>query len=286
MIKYPEISPDLLHIGPLRVRWYGMMYLISFLAGRQILRRLCKKGYLRMAPDAVDDLLIALFIGMLIGARAVYMLVYYRHVPGEPFYWWTPFAVWQGGLAFHGGVIGMLGGIWWFTRKRKIPLLNLGDSVWLAAPIGIMLGRIGNFINAELYGRETNVPWAMSFPVQTTEGTFWTSPRHPSQLYEALGEGLMTLIVAWIVKGRTNTQGVVSAAAIMWYAVARFVIEFFREKDAQLRYYFGWMTMGQILCVLMLAAGIWLLWFSRKRNLPVYTKEEPLPEPAKPAQPE
>jgi phosphatidylglycerol:prolipoprotein diacylglycerol transferase len=276
MIPYPPISPDLLRIGPLRVRWYGVMYILGFLAGRMILRHLCRRGFLRLAIEKVDDFLVALFIGMLIGARAVYMLVYYRSSPDSPFVWWyTPFAVWEGGLAFHGGALGMFMAILYFARRHRVPYWNLADSLCLAAPVGLFLGRIGNFINAELYGRPTDVPWAMRFPVRDFDGTVlgWTEPRHPSQLYEAFGEGLLTLLLVWWLMRRVRHQGIVTGAGVCAYAVVRFVIEFFREKDAQLGYYFGLLTMGQILCVIMLGAGAAILIYSRRRAMPIRAED-------------
>ncbi|MBX7247189.1 MAG: prolipoprotein diacylglyceryl transferase [Candidatus Sumerlaeaceae bacterium] len=273
MIHYPEfIKPDLLHLGPLRVRWYGVMYILGFFAGRQILRHLCKTRWLRMAGDKVDDFLIALFIGMLVGARLIYMLVYYRATEMDPFIWYkTPFAVWEGGLAFHGGALGMFIAIVYFARREKVPYWNLADALVLAAPVGLFLGRIGNFINAELYGRPTDVPWAMAFPIRDFDETVigYTEPRHPSQLYEAMTEGLLTLAILWIAKRFIKNQGVLSGLGISCYAVFRFIVEFFREKDAQLEYYFGWMTMGQILCAVMLAVGLGMMAFNARRAVPI-----------------
>jgi phosphatidylglycerol---prolipoprotein diacylglyceryl transferase len=271
MINYPPINPNLLQIGPLRVRWYGIMYLIGFFCGRVIFRHLCRQNLLRMSIDLVDDFLVALFVGMLIGARLLYMLVYFQPAPGESWHWYTLFAVWEGGLSFHGAAIGMFAAIGWFAWRHKVRYWNLGDALCLAAPLGIAFGRIGNFINAELWGRETTVPWAMRFPLRDMAGNVldWTTPRHPSQLYESLGEGLLTLAVAWTAKRRVKYQGQISAVAISCYAIVRFVIEFFREKDEQLAYYFGWMTMGQILCALMLLIGIALFFVMRARAIPV-----------------
>ncbi len=271
MIPYPPIGPDLIHVGSLRVRWYGIMYLLGFFAGRQILRRLCRQGMLRMKQELVDDFLVALFIGMLIGARTLYMLVYYAPGEGEEFRWYTPFAVWQGGLAFHGGAIGMFAAIWWFGRTRKVRFWNLADGLALAAPVGLFLGRIGNFINAELYGRETTVPWAIQFPVRDYAGQImgYTSPRHPSQIYEAIGEGLLSLALLWILRRRIRYQGVLIGIGLSWYAVARFGVEFLREKDDQMSYYFGWMTMGQILCGLMLVIGLGIVAWNWTRRVPV-----------------
>ena len=271
MIAYPRISPDLLHLGPLRVRWYGIMYVLGFVAARFMFRRLCRQNFLRMQLERVDDFLISLFVGMLIGARAMYMLVYFVPSAEEPFRWYTPFAVWEGGLSFHGAALGMFAAIGWFAWRYRVSYWSLGDALCLAAPLGVGLGRIGNFINAELYGRVTDVPWAMAFPIRDFYGkvTGWTDPRHPSQLYESLGEGFLTLAVAWAVKQKAKHHGFISAATISFYAVVRFVIEFFREKDEQLSYYFGWMTMGQILCLLMLGIGMVLFAVAKRRAEPI-----------------
>ena len=289
MIPYPDISPDLLQLGPLRVRWYGIMYILGFAAGRQILRWLCRQRFLRMNQDHVDDLLVSLFLGMLVGARGLYMAVYYEPAEGEVWRWYTPFAVWQGGLAFHGGLLGMLAAVWIFGRVKKVRFWNLADALALASPVGLFLGRIGNFINAELFGRETTVPWAMSFPVRDWDGSVlgWTSPRHPSQIYEAIGEGLLALALVWFLRRRVRFQGMLIGAGVAWYGVARFVVEFFREKDPQMGYYFGWMTMGQILCALMILGGVAMMLVARGRAVPVdapHPGAEPdAPPPSAPA---
>ncbi|MCX7017741.1 MAG: prolipoprotein diacylglyceryl transferase [bacterium] len=271
MLPYHNIDSDIITIGPLRVRWYGIMYLLGFLAGRVIMRRLCRQKFLRMPVERVDDFLVALFAGMLIGARLVYMLVYYRLSPDDPFTWYTPFAVWKGGLAFHGGALGMFAAIAWFGWHYHVRYWNLADALTLSAPVGVFLGRIGNFINGELYGRETSLPWGMIFPNPDYDGTNapWTAPRHPSQLYEALGEGLMTLAVVWMAKRYIRNQGVITGVGIIWYASVRFCLELFREPDKQLGYYFGWMTMGQMLCLVMLAIGVAVCVFNARRRIPV-----------------
>lgn len=267
VISYPSfIRPEVFRIGPLRPRWYGIMYLAAFLIGRQVLRWLCRTNYLRLAQEKVDDLLVWFFVGMLVGARLVYMLVYYQPAPGETMHWYSYLQVWNGGLAFHGGALGMLIGGAWFARRQKISFWNISDSLALAAPIGLFLGRLGNFINAELFGRETNVPWAMSFPIREGDQIVgWTSPRHPSQIYEAIGEGLLLLAIVWFMRCRLRVQGLLTGLAISSYGIIRFVLEFFREKDEQMRYYFGWMTMGQILCGLMVFLGI-AVWIAALRT--------------------
>lgn len=272
MLTYPTwVKPDLVHMGPLRVRWYGLMYLVGFLIGRVLARRLCKRGFLRLNPDLIDDFLVSLFAGMVIGARIVYMLVYYRATPDDPFKWWTPFAVWQGGLAFHGAVIGMVLAIVWFARYHKLRMWNLTDVLALAGSQGIIFGRLGNFINAELPGRPTNGAMGMQFPIRDYDGVVrdYTEPRHPSQLYEAVGEGLIPFVLIWLLKPYMKYEGVLGGLWLCFYAIARFCIEFFREKDAQLSYYFGWMTMGQILCALMFLIGLGVVFYCQWRAVPI-----------------
>ena len=271
MIPYPNISPDLIHMGPLRVRWYGIMYILGFLAGRQILRWLCKQRFLRMDAEKVDDFLMSLFVGMLLGARLLYMVVYYEPTEGEVWHWYTPFAVWEGGLSFHGALIGMLIATYVFARVQKVRFWNLADALALGSPVGLFLGRIGNFINAELFGRETDVPWAVSFPVRDWDGAVlgWTAPRHPSQIYEAIGEGLLALILVWFLRTRVKWQGMLIGIGVLWYGFVRFLIEFFREKDDQMSYYFGWMTMGQILCLIMMGAGAAMIVVAMQRRVPI-----------------
>lgn len=271
MLEYPSfLHPIAFEIFGLSIRWYGIMYILGFAAGRQILRYLCRQGTLRMHPDRSDDFLVALFIGMLVGARLVYMLVYYRPEAGEESYWYTPLMVWKGGLAFHGGAAGMFAAIWWFSRRFKIRFFNLADALALSCPLGIFFGRLGNFINSELWGRVSDVPWAMRFPVWDFDGKLlgWTEPRHPSQLYEAFGEGFLGLIFIWTIKRYVRYQGELIGWGVCWYAVTRFVVEFFREADEQVGYY-GIFTMGQILCVLMLAVGLGLVIVAYRRKLPV-----------------
>lgn len=272
MLTYPTwLKPDLLHLGPVRVRWYGVMYLVGFVVGRQICRRLAKRGFLRLPFELVDDFLVALFVGMVIGARIIYMTLYYRATPDSPFRWYTPFELWHGGLSVHGALIGMCLACWWFARKHKLYAWNLTDVLALAGSQGIVFGRIGNFINAELFGRATEGSMGMPFPVRALDGTLlgYTEPRHPSQLYEAFGEGLVPFMLLWLLKPYVRYEGVIGGLWICFYAVARFFIEFFREPDEQLNYYFGWMTMGQILCGLMFLAGIAVVWWNWRRAVPI-----------------
>lgn len=272
MLHYPQwLKPDLLHIGAVRVRWYGIMYLLGFLIGRQLARYLSRIGYFRLKRELVDDFLIYLFIGLVVGARAIYMLVYYQSTPEDPFIWYyTPFAVWEGGLAFHGAVLGMVLACLLFSRIQKIPFWNLTDTLALAGSQGIIWGRIGNFINSELLGVPTSSAFGMQFPVRDFEGNIlgYTEPRHPSQLYEAFGEGLLPFAIIWILRPHVKHQGILGGLWLCLYGVARFVIEFFREKDQQMDYYLG-MTMGQVLCALMVIIGIVIMLWCQKKAVPV-----------------
>ena len=271
MLSYPTwVKPDLLHIGSFRVRWYGIMYLLGFCMGRVILRRLCRSGFLRLKLELIDDFLVAMFIGMVLGARLVYMLVYFKPSPEEPLHWYTPFAIWQGGLAFHGAVVGMCLGCLWFGRKHRLGLWNLTDVLALAGGQGIFFGRLGNFINAELPGRVTYSAVGMPFPVYQNESIIgYTEPRHPSQLYEAVGEGIIPFALIWLLKPYVPNQGVLGALWLCFYAIARFSLEFFREPDEQLGYFIGWMTMGQILCAIMFLIGAVIVIYNWKRAVPV-----------------
>lgn len=286
MIPYPPISPDILVLGPLRIKWYGMMYLFGFAIGYFLLRRLCRQNFLRMPAAKVEDFLVALFLGMLIGARGLYMLVYHRPAEGEQWTLLTPFAVWEGGLSFHGALIGMMAAIYIFARIHRLGFWNLADGLALASTPGLFLGRIGNFINAELYGRPTDVPWAMQFPIRDFDGAImgFTEARHPSQLYEGIGEGLIAFFLLWYLKRFVRRDGLLISFGIMWYAFVRFLIEFVREKDPQLSYYFGWMTMGQILCGVMFLAGAAMLAYNLRQPPPPPYVPEPDPEPDAPAQ--
>ncbi len=249
-LSYPLIDPVLVRIGPLEVRWYGLMYLLGFALGYLVIRSELKRK--RTVPvEAADDFLFYLIIGLLLGGRIGYVLFYnlpeYIHAP------WEVFAIWHGGMSFHGGLIGMLISGYIFARKHKAQFLDLADIGALAAPLGLMLGRIGNFINGELYGRVTSVSWGMIFPAGGP------LPRHPSQLYEALFEGPILFLILWFLRTRIKRPGELLVCFLWGYGIFRFIIEFFREPDEQLGFIFRWLTMGQLLCLAMIAGGIGLL---------------------------
>lgn len=247
MIPYPDIKPYIIKIGPLQVRWYGLMYLLGFASSYLLVRYQAKKKRLPIDRQLIDDLYFYLILGLIIGARLGYVVFYnlseYLKNPLEVF------ALWHGGMSFHGGLIGSVISGYIFWRKRKVDFWLFSDMIIATAPIGLGLGRIGNFINGELFGRVSTVPWAMVFP---GGGPL---PRHPSQLYEALGEGVLLFVLLWFLKDRIRKPGILTACFLLFYGIIRFFLEFFRQPDPQLGFIISFLTMGQILCLAMIVAG-------------------------------
>ena len=256
-IPYPRISPDIIRIGPFAIRWYGVMYVVGYVVGVAVARRRVRRGVVPFDEAAVDALVGYLLVGMLVGARLVYVLVYGRaEYAAHPL---EAFAVWQGGLSFHGAVLGMVAACAIFARRRRIPFWTVADTLALAGTPGLFFGRLGNFINAELYGRPTNVPWAMVFPTDPAR-----VPRHPSQLYEAVCEGIVLFLVLRFLeraalRGGWYRPGLLAGAFLIGYGVLRFLIEFTRQPDVQLGFVLGPFSMGQVLCTLMVIAGVIVL---------------------------
>jgi phosphatidylglycerol:prolipoprotein diacylglycerol transferase len=267
LIAYPHINPDIVRIGPLALRWYGAMYAIGFLASNLLVRFQIRTLYgprgsrgIRAIPeDFLDNLYVYLIAGLIVGARVGYVLFYdLRLYLADPL---EIFAVWHGGMSFHGGLIGCItAGVWCCRRFQVAPLL-VADLVSVTAPIGLGLGRIGNFINGELFGRVTDASWGMVFP---NGGPL---PRHPSQLYEFLLEGVVLFAILWTLRRRPWPPGVLASVFLVLYGAARFCVEFFREPDPQLGFVLvNTFTMGQVLSGLMAAAGIaGAVYFSRKK---------------------
>jgi phosphatidylglycerol:prolipoprotein diacylglycerol transferase len=263
MIPFPDIDPDIISIGPIRIRWYGVMYILGFLASYFLIQRQRRAQQIGLKGELVQDLMIYLIIGLVLGARLGF-LIFYQYEQWA-YYVSNPLeiiAVWHGGMSFHGGLLGAIAAGWLFCRKKGLPPRAVADCVIVTAPVGLGLGRIGNFINAELYGRPTDVPWAIIFP---GGGNI---PRHPSQLYEAILEGLVLFIILWVLKNKDFRDGMMVAFFLFFYGVFRFFVEFFREPDPQLGLLLGQtVTMGQILCLFMIAAaGILALFIYRKTS--------------------
>ncbi len=256
MIPYPRINPEIVRVGPFAVRWYGVMYLLGFAASYLLVKYQINRKKLQLPGDFLDGLYSYVIIGLLLGARLGYVLFY--DLPSYLSHPLEIFAVWHGGMSFHGGLIGcVIAGIL-FCRKFKVDFWKTADLVIVTAPIGLGLGRLGNFINGELYGRVSDVPWAMVFP---SGGPL---PRHPSELYEFLLEGVVLFIVLWKLKDRDFRPGVITSFFIILYAVFRIFVEFFRQPDVQLGFIVGPFTMGQILSSAMVLFGLGLFFYRRK----------------------
>jgi phosphatidylglycerol:prolipoprotein diacylglycerol transferase len=256
MIPYPELDPIIVRIGPIQVRWYGVMYVVGFVAAYLLIPRQKRAKELGLSGVVAQDLIFYLAVGLLLGARLGYLVFYQYH--DYAFYLKDPLeiiATWHGGMSFHGGFLGATLAAWFFCWRRRLPFAAVADCIAVVGPIGLGFGRVGNFINGELWGRTTDVPWAMVFPGAGP------SPRHPSQLYEALLEGLVLFIVLWLLRQRPFRDGMMVAFFTIFYGLFRFVVEFFREPDAQLGFVMGPLTMGQLLCLGMTAAGLVLAWW-------------------------
>jgi len=255
ILTYPEINPILVSIGPFSVRWYALAYIVGILAGWYYARIIIASKRLWGGPAPLtvtdfDDFIIWITLGIIVGGRLGYVLFYnLGYFAANPL---EIFALWTGGMSFHGGVIGCIVVTILFALRRGIPVLSLGDVTMAVAPIGIFLGRLANFINGELWGRPTDVPWAMVFP---SGGPF---PRHPSQLYEATLEGLLLLVVLGVMVrlGALKRPGLVTGTFAVAYGIVRIFCEFFREPDPQLGFLWGGLTMGMLLSIPLILAGL------------------------------
>ena len=254
-----NLDPVFVTIGATEIRYYSLMYIIGFVIARQLVRKLGREGYFTPGEDKADELVCFVIIGLLIGIRLGYVLFYnwpyYSQNLSEIFH------VWQGGLSFHGGVIGGALGAFIFALKNKSPFFAISDTVVITATQGIFFGRIGNFINGELYGRATNSPLGIIFK---NGGPL---ARHPSQLYEAIGEGIILFTLLWLTRSKFKVVGFTSALFMLGYGSIRFIIEFFREPDSHLGYFFsGYLTMGQILCLAQIAFAFFVYLIANKLN--------------------
>ena len=252
MLTYPHINPIALAIGPLKIHWYGLMYAIGFLGAWCLGTRRANKPNSGWTPDQISDLIFYAALGVIVGGRTGYILFYaWPDFIAEPL---LLFKIWQGGMSFHGGLIGVIIALWLYARKLNKTFFELADFTAPLVPIGLAAGRIGNFINGELWGRVTDMPWAMIFP---NGGLL---PRHPSQLYEFLFEGVILFIILWRYSSRPRPRTAVSGLFLICYGSFRFALEFFRQPDVQLGFIaFDWLTMGQLLSMPMILLGIFLI---------------------------
>ncbi|HEB69638.1 MAG TPA: prolipoprotein diacylglyceryl transferase [Desulfobulbus sp.] len=264
MLSYPHIDPVIFSLGPLHIRWYGLMYVLGFLAAYLLVRYQAKKFHWQELDAHLDNLNLSIILGVILGGRIGYVLFYN---PG--YYLQHPleiFATWQGGMSFHGGCIGVLAAGFFYCRRTGLDYWKGADLYVVTVPIGLGLGRIGNFINGELFGRTTELPWGMVFP---GGGPL---PRHPSQLYEALLEGVLLFVILWTVKEKTWQQkkawphGTMVVLFLILYGILRFCVEFVRQPDPQLGKVLLGLTMGQLLSLGMILLGLLLYVVRRKAS--------------------
>lgn len=258
MWHHPNFDPILLQIGPIAIRWYGLAYIIGLLAGTQAIRSRLQSRF-SLSSDDILGFMSALMIGVLLGGRFGYILFYnlpyYLHHPAQVL------AIWQGGMSYHGGAIGAMMGIILFAKQHRKPFLGLLDLLAMGSTLAIFFGRLANFINQELVGRITTMPWGV---IYSEHGDL---PRHPSQLYEAIGEGLLLyLILEFMDRKFPLKPGQLFAIYLLGYGVIRFGLEFFREPDVQIGLIWETLTMGQLLCALMIGLGCGLFFIQGKRR--------------------
>ncbi len=261
MISYPNIDPVALDLGFAKIYWYGVSYIVGIVTAWYLLHLRGPQAHWGFNREQVADIVFYAVLGIIIGGRLgsviFYNLPYYMQHPLEIFY------IQQGGMSFHGGLVGVIIAMWVFTRKISAPFFKVMDFLAPVIPIGLGCGRIGNFINGELWGTPAGVPWAMIFPSPAAGGI----PRHPSQLYEALLEGVVLFIILWWFSGKPRPIRAVSALFLLFYGIFRFIIEFVRVPDAHIGYLaFGWLTMGQILSIPMIFLGLFFLLIAYRKS--------------------
>jgi phosphatidylglycerol:prolipoprotein diacylglycerol transferase len=257
-IPYPNISPVFFELGPLQFRWYGLMYLIGLACAYILIKRRVESRGLSMTKDQVYNMVVWAAFGVFIGGRLGYTLFYnFSYYIQHPA---SIVAVWEGGMSFHGGLLGASIALVWFSQRQGIPTYQVADLAAAVTPIGLGFGRIGNFINGELYGRATDVDWCMVFP------TGGPACRHPSQLYEAGLEGLFLFTLVWIISKTAPPSGTLFWTFIAGYGVCRMIVEFFREPDAHLGFILASFSMGQLLSFPMIIVGVFMLALGYQRR--------------------
>ncbi len=259
MFVHPQFNPIALQIGPVAIRWYGLMYLIAFVMVMVLGRVRIRQGLTPLSVRDLDDLVFFGMLGTILGGRLGYVLFYqfdhYLHAPLDAF------KVWQGGMSFHGGLLGVILAMAWFARSRRFTFFQVSDLVAPLVPLGLAAGRFGNFINGELWGRTTTVPWGMVFPESGSN-----EPRHPSELYEMGLEGLLLFAVMWWFSSKKRPTGAISGLFLIGYGLARFAVEFTREPDSFLGLLALGLSMGQWLSLPMILAGAIILGLALRRG--------------------
>lgn len=259
MLPYPQINPVALDLGVIQIHWYGLMYLVGIGGAWWLASRRLARFDASWSKEKLSDLVFWVAMGVILGGRLGYVLFYdLAAYIAEPL---KIVRVWEGGMSFHGGLIGVMLATWWFGRRNGKSFFELMDFIAPLVPIGLGAGRIGNFINSELWGKVTDVPWAMVFPNGGPD------PRHPSQLYQFALEGVALFLILWAYSRKPRPTMAVSGLFAACYGVFRFIVEFVRVPDAQLGYLaWGWLTMGQVLCVPMILGGIGLMVWAYRRQ--------------------
>ncbi|MFQ5597500.1 MAG: prolipoprotein diacylglyceryl transferase [Nitrospiria bacterium] len=256
-MPYPNIDPVFFRIGPLAFRWYGMMYALSFISAIFLIRYIAFKKQLKITQDQISDLMLYAALGVILGGRLGYALIY------NPGYYFSNlskvFAVWEGGMSFHGGMIGAIAGGALYCKRHHFSFYEVADVAMVSVPIGLGLGRIGNFINGELFGRPTDLPWCMIFP----QGGDLC--RHPSQLYQAGLEGGALFLILWVLSKKELARGILFWSLILFYGLFRFFVEFAREPDAHIGLFLDLFSMGQLLSLPMFVLGLIMVWRCRHR---------------------
>ncbi len=259
MINYPQIDPIAIQLGGIKIYWYGIAYLVSFALAWILARYRAKNFGYDWNNETITDFIFYCALGTIIGGRLGYVLFYGLIITyHDP---WFPLKIWQGGMSFHGGLLGVIGAIYLFSRKQKQNFITVLDFAAPLAPIGLFLGRISNFINGEVFGRVTTLPWGMVFPNADA------LPRHPSQLYEALVEGVLLFMILWLYTRKSRVVGTPGGVFLFCYGIGRFVCEFFREPDSHMGFIlFRQLTMGQLLSIPMVLLGLGILLHCNKKT--------------------
>jgi len=255
MLTHPQFDPVAVSIGPIAIHWYGLMYLIGFFLVWILGRSRAGHPDSLMDRKSLEDLLFYSMLGVVIGGRLGYVLFYRPDYYLKPAHWLEIAHLWEGGMSFHGGFLGVLVVFWLFSRRKQIPFLAVCDFIAPMIPLGLAAGRLGNFINGELWGRVSDMPWAMIFP-QASDGLL----RHPSQLYQMFLEGVLLFVILWLFSRKKRPAGQVSGLFLIGYAFFRFIAEFTREPDAFLGFYAEYFTMGQLLSIPMFFIGMYLFY--------------------------
>lgn len=257
MFIHPQIDPIALSLGPLKVHWYGVMYVIGFLGFLLIGKMRSREPGSVMSPDKVDDMMFWGAIGVILGGRTGYMVFYNLKVLlADPL---SFFRIWDGGMSFHGGLLGVILAMFLLARRWNLRFFEVSDFVAPLVPIGLFAGRIGNFINAELWGRQTDVWWGVIFP------NVDNVPRHPSQLYQACLEGVVLFVLLHFYRKTSPPVGAISGLFLVGYGIARITVEFVREPDAHIGYLAGGITQGQLLSIPMVVLGLFFMWSAYKK---------------------